>query len=72
MFSFSFLSIFLLVNNNIRLLSISFQTQNCPTMYKDMFYKANKWTVDSPMTMRTGRDRNMADIDAVFSSVYKT
>ncbi|XP_055297178.1 carbonic anhydrase-related protein 10 [Sitodiplosis mosellana] len=48
------------------------KTQNCPTMYKDMFYKANKWTVDTPMTMRTGRDRNMADIDAVFSSVYKT
>lgn len=50
----------------------SFQTKNCPTMYKDMFYKANKWTVDSTMSMRSGRDRNMAEIDAVFTSVYKT
>lgn len=41
-------------------------------MYKDMFYKANKWTVDSTMSMRSGRDRNMPDIDAVFTSVYKT
>lgn len=39
------------------------QTQNCPTMYKDMLYKANKWTVDETMSMR-GRD-----LDAVFSSM---
>lgn len=53
-------------------LFVLFQTPNCPTMYKDMFYKANKWTVDEPLSMRSGRDRNMADIDAVFTSVYKT
>lgn len=40
-------------------------------MYKDMFYKANKWTVDASMSMR-GRERGLPDIDAVFTSLHKT
>lgn len=39
-------------------------------MYKDMFYKANKWTVDATMSMR-GRERGLPDID-VFTSLHKT
>lgn len=47
------------------------QTQNCPTMYKDMSYRANKWTVDATMSMR-GRERSISDVDAVFGSLQKT
>lgn len=40
------------------------QQQNCPSMYREMYYKANKW---SPELLTVGRSR---DFDSVFNS-YK-
>lgn len=40
------------------------QQQNCPSMYKEMYYKANKW---SPELLSVGRSR---DFDSVLNS-YK-
>lgn len=40
------------------------QQQNCPSMYREMYYKANKWT---PELLTVGRSR---DFDSVFNS-YK-
>lgn len=45
------------------------QNQNCPSMYKDMFYRANKWTAD--LTMRTsGRERGITDLETVFHTIH--
>lgn len=40
------------------------QQQNCPSMYREMYYKANKW---APELLTVGRSR---DFDSVFNS-YK-
>uniref|UniRef100_A0A182W4B9 Alpha-carbonic anhydrase domain-containing protein n=1 Tax=Anopheles minimus TaxID=112268 RepID=A0A182W4B9_9DIPT len=42
------------------------KTQSCPTMYKDMYYKANRWT--SEISAR-GRERGLPDIESVFHSL---
>uniref|UniRef100_A0A182FIP3 Uncharacterized protein n=1 Tax=Anopheles albimanus TaxID=7167 RepID=A0A182FIP3_ANOAL len=42
------------------------KAQSCPTMYKDMYYKANRWT--SEISAR-GRERGLPDIDSVFHSL---
>jgi hypothetical protein len=39
------------------------QQTNCPSMYREMYYKANKWTND--LIPNRGRDR---DIDSIFHS----
>jgi hypothetical protein len=41
------------------------QQQKCPSMYRDMYYKANKWT---PELLTIGRNRR--DYETVFDS-YK-
>jgi hypothetical protein len=44
------------------------QNQNCPSMYKDMYYKANKWTTD--LTSAKGRGGLLSEIDSVFHSLH--
>lgn len=39
-------------------------------MYKDMYYRANKWTADANL-LRGGRDSGLPDLDTMFNPLHK-